>query len=210
MSLDAHPERKRQSDQTTKTLPAPSMLTDGKFGLRRPAATKWLWMLAMAWLSSPAHASIGGAEYIDASTFKRYDDGPIRLHDGLAAETTGMVGRGKTWSPGFTAVFRNAHQHIAAAKCLIPLGVAVAIERAGRGVVADGPILVVEMSVIDDDGIAPVQAIGRTADGDVTDKRATAQARERQRGDEPCAMLGVEGNRRIGGGAVGSSLVVEG
>src|SRR5260221_5788128 len=50
MSLEAQPERKRQSDQTTKTLPAPSMLADGKLGLRSPAATKWLWMLAIALL----------------------------------------------------------------------------------------------------------------------------------------------------------------
>src|SRR5437660_121733 len=50
MSLEAQPERKRQSDHTTKTLPAPSMLTEGKLGLRKPAATKWLWILAMAWL----------------------------------------------------------------------------------------------------------------------------------------------------------------
>src|SRR5579859_2208473 len=50
ISLEAQPERKRQSDHTTKTLPAPSMLADGKLGLRRPAATKWLWMLAIAWL----------------------------------------------------------------------------------------------------------------------------------------------------------------
>src|ERR1017187_8479168 len=50
MSLEAQPERKRQSDHTTKTLPAPSMLADGRLGLRRPAATKWFWMLAMAWL----------------------------------------------------------------------------------------------------------------------------------------------------------------
>src|SRR5579862_3971041 len=50
MSLEAHPVRKRQSDQTTKTLPAPSMLADGRLGLRSPAATKWLWMLAIALL----------------------------------------------------------------------------------------------------------------------------------------------------------------
>src|SRR5258705_390149 len=50
MSLEAHPERKRQSDHTTKTLPAPSMLAEGRLGLRRPAATKWLWTLAIALL----------------------------------------------------------------------------------------------------------------------------------------------------------------
>src|ERR1035437_4129528 len=50
MSLEAQPERKRQSDHTTKTLPAPSILTEGKLGLRKPAATKWLEMLAMAWV----------------------------------------------------------------------------------------------------------------------------------------------------------------
>jgi hypothetical protein len=48
MSLEAQLVRKRQSDHTTKTLPAPSMLADGKSGLRRPAPAKSLSMLAMA------------------------------------------------------------------------------------------------------------------------------------------------------------------
>src|SRR3981081_1113479 len=50
MSLELHPERKRQSDHATKTLPAPSIADDGKFGSRRLPATKWLLMVAMAWL----------------------------------------------------------------------------------------------------------------------------------------------------------------
>ena len=50
MSFDTQFLRKRQSDHTTKTLPAPSMPTEGKFGLRIPPPSRWLLMLAMAWL----------------------------------------------------------------------------------------------------------------------------------------------------------------
>src|SRR6266496_5165915 len=50
MSLEEQPERKRQSDHTTKTLPPPSMLTEGKLGLRKPPATKWEEMPEITWL----------------------------------------------------------------------------------------------------------------------------------------------------------------
>src|SRR5271169_3634726 len=42
--------RKRQSDHTTNTLPAPSIAAEGRLGLRIPPASWWLMMLAMAWL----------------------------------------------------------------------------------------------------------------------------------------------------------------
>src|SRR3981081_1981349 len=59
MSLELHPERKRQSDHATKTLPAPSIADDGKFGSRRPPATKWLVMVAIARVRTPVlHASV--------------------------------------------------------------------------------------------------------------------------------------------------------
>ncbi len=72
--------------------------------------------------------------------------------------------------PGLAAVARNAHQNIAGSESLVPLRIAVAVERACRRVVADGPVLVVKMRLVDDDGIAPVQAVGRAADRDVSDQ----------------------------------------
>src|ERR1700733_14975194 len=50
MSLVLQPLRKRQSDQTTNTLPAPSIPTEGRLGLRIPPASRWLSMLAIALL----------------------------------------------------------------------------------------------------------------------------------------------------------------
>src|SRR3954470_2281275 len=50
MSFSLQPVRKRQSDQITYTLPAPSIAAEGRLGLRRPPATKWLLMLAICWL----------------------------------------------------------------------------------------------------------------------------------------------------------------
>src|ERR1700735_1836405 len=50
MSFSAQFLRKRQSDHTTNTLPAPSMLAEGRLGFRIPPASKWLSMLAIRWL----------------------------------------------------------------------------------------------------------------------------------------------------------------
>src|SRR5690349_14093667 len=47
MSLDEQPVRKRQSDQTTNTFPAPSISAEGRLGLRIPPASRWLLMVAM-------------------------------------------------------------------------------------------------------------------------------------------------------------------
>src|SRR5579862_7763287 len=44
MSFELQPVRKRQSDQATNTLPAPSIPAVGRFGLRIPPASRWLSM----------------------------------------------------------------------------------------------------------------------------------------------------------------------
>ena len=43
-----HCERKRQSSQTTHTVPAPSTAAVGSGPLRRPAASVWVWICAIA------------------------------------------------------------------------------------------------------------------------------------------------------------------
>src|SRR5271156_1809548 len=48
ISFSLQPVRKRQSDHTTYTSPAPSIPADGRLGLRIPPASKWLSMLAIA------------------------------------------------------------------------------------------------------------------------------------------------------------------
>src|ERR1700743_3272330 len=44
ISFVVQPALKRQSDQATKALPAPSMAAVGRLGLRMPPASKWLLM----------------------------------------------------------------------------------------------------------------------------------------------------------------------
>src|ERR1039457_951531 len=50
ISFSLQPVRNRQSDHTTKTLPAPSIEADGRLGFRIPPASPWLVMLAICWL----------------------------------------------------------------------------------------------------------------------------------------------------------------
>ncbi len=132
------------------------------------------------------------------------------MNDRLAAESTGVIRRGEARTPGQAAITRNAHQNVAGAEGLIPLGVAVAVEGTGCGVVADCPILVVEMSLIDDDRVAPIETIGGAADGDVSDQRAATQPGERQGGDQPLSMLCIVSDGGICCGAVGSAFEVDG
>src|SRR5205814_119782 len=93
--------------------------------------------------SAPAHTAIGGVERADGGfigVVGRYDDRAIGADDRLAADDAGVVGRGH--APGGAAVGRAAHLHAIAGAIVIPLRVAVAVERAGRCVVADDPVLV--------------------------------------------------------------------
>ena len=135
------------------------MLAEGRLGLRRPAATKWLLMLAMAWLLPQLVPPLVELKTSMPPPWKGNDDGAVRLNQRLAAETARAIGRGEAGAPGFSAIARNAHQNVAGAVGLIPLGVAVTVVGAGRSVVADGPVLVVEVCLVDDDGIAPVQSV---------------------------------------------------
>src|ERR1700722_10468167 len=108
-------------------------------------------LLALA----PTHSAIRGTEHIDTATFKGNNHGPVGLHQRFAAQPAGMIRRCQSLSPRKPAVARYAHQNIAAAVRLIPLGIAIPVERTRGCVVAHGPILVIEMSLIDDDRVSP-------------------------------------------------------
>src|SRR5437588_798837 len=87
---------------------------------------------------------------------------------------------------------------------VVPLGVAVTIERAGRGVVADDPVLVEVRAEGSGEGTAPGEAVSRAA----RDHRVAVHAtsfQEREARDQPHAMTGVIGNRWVGRPIVGTA-----
>src|SRR5262249_47542000 len=92
---------------------------------------------------APAHAGIGRVICADRGLVGvggRHGHGAIGPHDRLAADDAGVVRR--RHAPGEAAVGRAAHLHAVARAVVVPFGVAVAVEWAGRGVVADDPVLV--------------------------------------------------------------------
>src|SRR5208337_41075 len=120
--------------------------------------------------AAPGLSAVGGSEGGNPRvTFEGNDDGSVGLDERFSAETSGVVSGRLTWAPGLSAVARCAHHNVARAVRLIPFGVAVSIVRTTGSVIADDPVLVVEVSGVDGYGTSPVQAVGRTADGDVAD-----------------------------------------
>src|SRR5208283_1221776 len=143
---------------------------------------------------APGLAAVGRTKGINAAAREGHDDGPIGLNHGLTAEPASMVGRGYARAPGQSAVARGAHQDVAAAVRLIPFRVAVAIVRAAGGVIAGGPILIVQVSVINDDGLSPVEPVGGTAHGNVSDRARVLLMKERKCRDQPFAVFCIVGN----------------
>src|SRR6266702_982691 len=75
---------------------------------------------------------------------------------------------------------------------VVKLSVAVSKERAGGRIIADGPVLVVEMAIIiHHDGITPGQPIGRAADKHVN--RTAPIREETQKRDDPHSFAPVGG-----------------
>ena len=133
------------------------------------------------------------------------------MDERLAAKASGIVRRSEAAAPGLSTIARRAHQNVAGAVCLVPFGVAVSIIGTAGGVIANAPVLVVEVSGVYGDGIPPMQAIGGTADGNVANVLAVSiQANQRQGRNEPLAVLGIVGNRGIGGRAVAAAFIVDG
>ena len=86
MSFEAQLLRKRQSDQTTNTLPAPSMLAEGRSGFRISSRCVEVAIDARNNLArGPACAAIRGTENVDATALKRHDHRAIWLHQRATA-----------------------------------------------------------------------------------------------------------------------------
>src|SRR5882672_1295571 len=93
ISFDGQPVRKRQSDQTTNTLPAPSIAAEGRLGLRNPPATKWLLMPATAWL----------LPQLAPPFVKRNNHRAIRLHHRFTAKPARVIRGSQSGPPGLSA-----------------------------------------------------------------------------------------------------------
>ena len=118
---------------------------------------------------APGFATVGGLESVDAAAGERDDHCAVWLYHRLAAEATGVISGRYAHAPSQPAVVRCAHQHVAGAVCLIPFCITVAVVRTGRCVVAGGPVLIVKHGVVNNDRLSPVDAVGRTAYGHVSD-----------------------------------------
>ena len=125
---------------------------------------------------APARAAVGRAKGVDVAAPRckpthRDDYRSVRLDQRLAADTVQVLGGLERRAPGETAVSGRAHLLQVAERGVVELGVAVAVVRAGRRVVTDGPVLVVELPVGRDDYgrlRSPRQpAVGGEADEDV-------------------------------------------
>src|SRR5581483_9015315 len=152
----------------------------------------------------PAHAAISGAEGAHTEeAVVGHDHGPVGLNQRESTQTTSLIASVDSRRPGQAAVAGGAHEDEVAERGLIPFRVAIAVEGAGGSVVANDPVLVVGAAVVDEDGMAPMKAVGGTADR--YSKSVVVQ--NRKAGDEPDAVLSVIGNGRIAGRRVSPALV---
>ena len=200
MSLDEQPLRKRQSCQTTKTLPAPSISAEGSGPVRRPPATVCLLTALMVTgvvqvepplVERNARIDVSVALAIGTITV------PLGCDDRLTADAGGVAAGVLGRAPGQAAVGGGTHLDAVAVAVVVPLGVAVAVERAGRRVVAGDPVLVEVAAGGDGDRVAEGQAaVGRAA-GEHGRRVHAAGLRQRQRGDHPDVVPGVVGDRGV-------------
>ena len=154
-------------------------------------------------LVAPARAAVGRAEGDDRlleGVGGGDDDVAVRLDDRLAAQAVHALRRHDRRAPCEPAIARRAHQDAVAVAEVVPLVVAVAVVRAGAGVVARDPVLVEVLrrsGVRHRDRPAPGEAAVRGAvDHDRGAQRAwVCQA---ERGDHPDVVLGVERDDRVG------------
>src|SRR3954454_23915237 len=116
---------------------------------------------------APCCATVGGVERTDGALVRvvyRHDHRSVRAHDRLSADDAGPVGR--RGGPGLTTVRRGAHLEQVAGTMVVPLGVAVPVERAGRRVVAGDPVLIEVATGGGGERCAPGQTAVRGTAGD--------------------------------------------
>src|SRR6185312_12443231 len=107
-----------------------------------------------------------------------YDDIAVGQRDRLAAQPGVAAAGRERRAPAGAAVGGGPHPDRVTGAGDVVFGVAVAEVRAGAGVVADGPVLVVRAGG-DGDGITPGQAaVGGAADEHVHGRAPDAQGRD--------------------------------
>src|SRR5205085_6053398 len=99
--------------------------------------------------AAPTHATIRrlkGQDTAFKAIIYRDDDSATRLHEGLSTDDTGTVGCRLWCSPCLATIGRGAHLHEVAETMVIKLRITVTVEGAAGRIVADSPVLVVEMT----------------------------------------------------------------
>src|SRR5450755_4512621 len=196
------PASNRQSAHVTYTLPCASISAEGKAGPRRSPVGGWYrvseTITDLFQLAPP---------FVDMNDLTKYEVSekpskgtitvPFGWTTGWPPESADLVRRGLPRAPGQSAVGGRAHLLQITEVDVVELGVAVTVERTGRGVVGDAPVLVEEIARgRDSDRGAPrVPAVGRAADQHVDSARVAG--RDGEIGNQPNPTLGVVGNRRI-------------
>src|ERR1700685_622468 len=134
-----------------------------------------------AYCGAPALAAVGRTKSVDAAALERHNDGAVGLNHRLTSEPARVIGRGYARTPGQAAIVGRAHQNVAAPIRLIPFRIAVSVVRTLREVVAGGPVLIVQFSVVDDDRLSPMDAVRRTTHGYISDRARVFLILERER-----------------------------
>src|SRR5213078_4853489 len=97
---------------------------------------------------APALAAISRPERQEGrlkTIVDRNDDRPIGLHERLATDDTGLVGRRQCRSPCLAPIGGGAHLHTVDLAKVVELGIAVTEEGAAGRIVADAPVFVVKI-----------------------------------------------------------------
>ena len=117
--------------------------------------------------AAPGCAAICGPEGrhgAENSTRKWDYNCSVRLHQRLSPNAVSKTRRAERWPPREATITRCIHLHQIGGGGVVPLDVAVAVERTCRGVVANDPVLVRITCRRDRNWIPPVDSVRRTAD----------------------------------------------
>ncbi len=120
----------------------------------------------------PARPTIGGGKG-QQRAFAGILDGnnhrAIGLNQRLAADHRGIIGRRLPGAPGQSPIGGSTHLDEIAIAVVVPLGITMAVEGAGRGIIADRPVFILAGRSpsgihLDETGAPGQSAICRAAD----------------------------------------------
>ena len=150
---------------------------------------------------APCGTAVSGVKRADRRLIGiggRHDHRAVGADDRLAADNAVIVGLRS--APSEPAVGGSAHFHPIARAVVVPLGVAVAIERAAGSIVADDPVLVgADAGIVGQYGIPPREAAVGGATGVDPHTLNPARLGQHERRDHPDVILRVVGDGGVGG-----------